>query len=527
MDKLINLAKVLFYQLMKILFSLTILLFWINLNAQQPQVNFLNLQQNKLLKSYVKDSSNATSYFVLLDMNDCINCNLPFKVLVNLGKINRNNAILVISNLSKSKISAFRNEFDIKDSFIISTDSLLIKTLFSFLPKSQSNAIFSYRYDFVVKSLSLKVAANNNFKQLEISRLQISNSDKLTNDDFFYSRFSQTIVSDNKLLAVVGPKPKVFSSDSNNTVNHVFSFNDTFLIKTAYPIITAHYHDSVRKSAYNSIDSVIRFYYQDIKPLGLDLLNLNAVSVYKKDIYISGSISIPITTEFDKISFAPGLFTFVFNSNLELKSIREYQLDIDTASGPLDIYGFMVPHPDTLLVNVLTFNEKKFTPYFLGKWVNENNFYKFKGLDKSVSLPRNELVDKYFKEIKQLIFKFTPVNDSLIAFNYLPYVLNLKNSDLIRTFNHTVNDGYVPYGLKLCSKISLEKSTYYLLVENILDKSYVSITDLSFNRKQIFALPTGINRPESFYIMNNYLCVISITDEGTIINKIALTKIIN
>jgi len=511
---------------MKIIISLITFFLALKVNAQYPQINFLNLQQDRLLKTYVKDSINTTSYFVLLDMNDCINCNLPFKILINSGKLNPKNSILILKNLSKHKIPAFRNEFDIQDSFIVSTDSFLISTLNSFLPKKQSNAVFSYRYNFMLKSLPLKIAVNNSFKQLEINSLAIKESEKLKKDDFFYNRFSQTTVTNNKLLAVVGPKPRVFAFDSNNIVNHIFEFNDTFLIKTAYPFIIAHCHDSIRKNVYNSIDSIIKFYYVDIKPLGLNLLKLNTVSVYNQDVYISGSISIPITTDFDKLRFEPGLFTFVFNNNLELKFIKEYQLNIDTAAGPVDIYGFMVNHADTLMINVQTFSDKEFNPHFLGKWVNENNYYRYEGLDKRVSLPKNEIIAKYFAEIKQLVFKFTPINDSLIAFNYLPYILNVKNSELIKTFNHSVEGFYIPYNLKLCSKINLGKSTYYIFVENILDMSYVSITDLSFNRIQVCALASSLNRPENFFIMNNNLCMVSVTEEGTIISKVSLDNII-
>ena len=84
------------------------------LKAQSPRISFLNFEQRKLLQTFVNNPGVSITYFVLLNMNDCINCNLPFKLMLNSKKISAENCLLVISNLNKSKITAFRKEYSIK-----------------------------------------------------------------------------------------------------------------------------------------------------------------------------------------------------------------------------------------------------------------------------------------------------------------------------------------------------------------------------------------------------------------------------
>lgn len=491
--------------------------------AQNIQISFLNSEQRVLLQSFADNSKVANTYFVLLNMNDCINCNLPFKLMLNSKKLTAKNCLLVISNLNKSKISAFRKEYSIHDSLRITTDSSLINTLYSILPENQNNAVFGFKNHYVVKSLPIKFANEDKlFNELDLKEIKIESSNGLKEDDIFYNRIEDVTTFNNKVLAVVGPKAGVFGFDTNFTVKNTFSFNDTFLIKKAYNSIINHFHDSIKLNANNSIDSIIRFYNIDIKPLGLRALKLNAIYPYKDELYISGSISIPVTTGYDKITFAPGLFVFVFNQQLILKSISEYQLDIDSVSGPVDFYGFKVKHPDTLLINVQNFKQNKFIQNFVGRWNKAGNYYKYSGLDKELSLQENNIIQDYYKEIGQLIYKFSEVNDTMIAFHFLPYIMNLRNSGLIQIVNADCKPGYLAYNLKNVEKIFINNNWYYILVEKVFDRTYISVADLQFKRKNIFTMPSNSHDVESFFVLNNKLQFIGLTDEGTIINSLKI-----
>lgn len=493
------------------------------LKAQSPRISFLNFEQRKLLQTFVNNSGVSITYFVLLNMNDCINCNLPFKLMLNSKKISAENCLLVISNLNKSKITAFRKEYSIHDSLRITTDSSLINTLYSILPENLNNAVFGFKNHYVVKSLPIKFANEDKlFNELDLKEIKIESSNGLKEDDIFYNRIEDVTTFNNKVLAVVGPKAGVFGFDTNFTVKNTFSFNDTFLIKKAYNSIINHFHDSIKLNANNSIDSIIRFYNIDIKPLGLSALKLNAIYPYKDDLYISGSISIPVTTGYDKITFAPGLFVFVFDQQLILKSISEYQLDIDSISGPVDFYGFKVKHHDTLLINVQNFKQNKFKQNFVGKWVKINNYYKYIGLEEGISLLENKITQEYFKEVKQLIFKFSYVNDTIIAFHYLPYILNLRNASVIQIVNSDCRLGYLAYNLKNVEKVFINNNWHYILVEKVFDRTYISIADLQFKRDNIFTMPSNSHDVESFFVLNNKLQFIALTDEGTIINSLKI-----
>jgi hypothetical protein len=505
---------------MKKALVLALLLFCLAITAgsQVFRSYALGNEEYNLLKCHSDTNELNTTLFIYVDFNDCFNCNLAFNYIIKYAPIKKNNIKIIVDNIPRSRVKAFKSEMRIPDSLQVISDQPLVN-FFSALSNgvNRRSLVIKFTNGYVISYTGLtEIAKPNLLNNFVLSEVKVKNAVLLKDEKFFYTKFSQAVAINNYLVCITAPKATLIAFDTLGNFKKQVKFSDDFLVKLGAGKILARYHDSIKLSPYNSIDSIERIYNLDIKPLGFDILKLNSFVVDKDTIYVSGSITLPITTSFDKITLAPATFIFKFNKDLDLISATQYQLSLGDSNGPIDIYGFFLNNnSNEMKMAIMQFDDKVNSPYFVGTWKYSSDFYKYAGIDSSLNCRRNNTLNIYYDELKQLLYMFKAVNDSTLAFTYYPFLINTKNNSSIPLLYDSIYQ-YLFYKNELFQKIKYNGSNYFLCVEKVNKQLYVTLFDMEYKRVSSNIFSKKLQKKiSSFLVIDNRLLGISYIDEGT------------
>lgn len=512
-----------------LLYILTFFAFFCKVEAQTIKSKLIEPRIFDKIKEYTQAEKDY--YLIYLDFNDCYNCNIAYRYLLQSKTIDNRQFLFILNNVPSSKVTAFRKEMGIPDSSKVTTDSTL-RNYFSRLTQLGQKRSILAKFDngFVIYYLLLnEIAKDDNLNKLVNNVVQVGKKAPLVNDTFFYSSFSKAVNLEDKLIFITSPKQTLLSFDTIGRFLKYFAFSEDSLIRIAREPILSRFHDSIRYSRYNSFDSIKLYYNVDIKPLGLELLKLSAYyRVNANVLCIAGSISLPITKTFDKIIFAPGLFLFYFDKNLNLIDVKEYQINIAENSGPVDFYGFYLSEKGKKLnMAVLSFENGVVNQQFIGNWKLIGGKFIYNDMNPEVAMDVN-LFKEYSKEHKQLATMFNPIGDSLLSFVYYPGVFKTATNESVSLLWPNERK-YIYYKNELFTPVVIGNKNFFVSIEQIDNRTYLTLFDGAFNR--IVSKPFKADAQKLFKLFccldGSSILGISYEEEGTCMYKIDYLKLLD
>jgi hypothetical protein len=498
----------------------------------QAQPVLLNKSEYDSLKINYPRQDNPQEIFLVIDLNDCYNCNLG---LINLTKnvtLNGKKVNLYIPNISTKKINSFVEELGISQSCIL-VSSVAVKTILNRLSKytkaSKSYVVFYDQSSMLQLTYLDYLSKEGSMKDMLNYTIKPKNKRVLNDGDIFYTSFSNGLTISENYVFISSPNFKLLVLDTMGRFKKEVSFSDSALIKIASEKILSRFHDSIRNNGFNTDENILNVYNQDIKPLKLPILKFTNMFYNKDTLFVSGSISLPITTEFEKIKFAPCAFIFKFDKELNFVTAVDYQIDLVNKLTPVDIYGFAVSGIEEIKLAVIDFNSKIPPAAFMGKWkLSSSGNYSFVDIDSAIKLPQKDSMEFYYrKKLGNLIYKYRTINDSLIAFNYYPFVINIRGAIAYPLINSCQGYECPFYASEWSTLVYQNNKSYYLSIERYLDVAFLSLYNSSYDRLISLKLNEDIQKSKLFFMKNQYTVeAVSFDEEGTVISDVDILPLL-
>jgi hypothetical protein len=471
----------------------------------------------------IRPTSDLIIYYI--DFNDCINCILPMKSNSKDIFSSYTNYILVANNIPKSKIKYVKNLLDLPDSVNIITDNLpLIKYLSLITPKQETNRsiVLKYNHTSIIEWMPLSKVANSNLMQSFLSSdIKTDKEIVLKNDTTFYTSVDKMFYIDNKFILKTAPSQNLLKFDENGSYLGSLELNEQLIAKIAFPYLLATFPDSVRTRANNNLDSVLLCYYNVIKPRGFEMIRFSNYSYSNDTLYISAYISLPIDESQSSIKLASRVFIIAVNKKLEFISIKYCNINYDEEFIPLEFYGYRHLYGNAIKFGMIS-SDFQVRPknYIMGTFVLDSNTqYVFNGLDEKCIVADSIFAPTY-TTLKELVFKYEFLCDTLIYFNYLPYFLNTNTGNIIPHINGLSSRHYQMINMDLIKRGNKE---YYQCIENIDGKLFISLVTADLNERVYMK---NINAKEiNISNINGSIYNVELNGEnGTILKKLNLSE---
>ncbi|MES2558862.1 MAG: hypothetical protein V4590_03940 [Bacteroidota bacterium] len=430
-----------------------------------------------------KDRKDIIIYYV--DFNDCINCILPIKTINNESLLDLKRIFLLAAHIPKSKLKFIKTQFGLPDSVNV-IDDIVLSDYFSKITQRDAlkkSLILKYYGSQVSEWIPL-TSANNTplFSSFISNTVKTGKPINLTNDTAFYTSIEKAVCFNGQILLKTLPEHTLLRYDASGKFLNKINLNEKEIAQYALPYILNNFPDSVKTRPNNQIDSVLKSYKIDIKPRGMEMIKFNNYSVSNDTLYVAAVISLPIERAFDIIRVSSLYFIMTFNKNLEFIDIKNCNFSYTEYYKPLDFYGFRHNNDGTLQF-ALVGDKQEVLPknYFVGKWKNNGNVqYVYKGIESKCFIP-DSIFKPYYEISKDLCHKIDFVNDSIIAFEYMPYLFNTNTGTIIKLLEDSISKKF--YRLVHFKPLRHKNNDCFLLIENIDGISFASLFDLDLQQR--------------------------------------------
>jgi hypothetical protein len=133
----------------------------------------------------------------------------------------------------------------------------------------------------------------------------------------------------------------------------------------------------------------------------------------------------------------------------------------------------------------------------------------------------------YRKKLGNLIYKYRTINDSLIAFNYYPFVINIRGAIAYPLINSCQGYECPFYASEWSTLVYQNNKSYYLSIERYLDVAFLSLYNSSYDRLISLKLNEDIQKSKLFFMKNQYTVeAVSFDEEGTVISDVDILPLL-
>jgi hypothetical protein len=459
-----------------------------------------------------------------IDFNDCINCILPIKSSAADNSLNYSNCVWVANNIPKSKVKYVKNLLNLPDSVLIVTGNApLIKYFSSINSKDETkrSLILKYNHTSIIEWMPLSKTANGNLLKLFVNAdVKTEKEIALKNDTTFYTSIDKIFSIDNNFILKTGPSQNILKFNADGNYLGTLTLSEAVIAKFAFPYLLATFPDSVQSRKNDHLDSVLLCYFNVIKPRGFEMIRFSNYSYNNDTLYISAYISLPFDESQSSIKLASRVFIIALNKKLEFVSIKYCNINYNEKSVPLEFYGYKhVSGSEIKFAMISSDFQVRPKNYFMGTYMlDANGQYVFNGLDEKCMVADSILSPTYSK-LKELVFKFDFLNDSIVYFNYVPFFFNTNTGSIIPHFSGLSANSYQLLNVDL---IKHEGKNYYQCIENIDGRLFVSLITADL-KERVYMKKINVKEMNISNVNGSIYNIELDGENGTILKKLSFS----